>query len=277
MFLPCSIKNAVSHMGSSAQFPTKKGPGNSTPKQWRRAIRAAIKGGGQNKNRPLCDLETAYARFTRERRQWCVGNGVLAKMLLLDGPAIRNANRGDSRESIHTNRFTENPLFSECASDSREWHQTCDSQVLAPRSAIRKKKGVLFGNPETVIRKNQAIRANLQIDSRESGHLRCFLRPQNAFQTSVSEASIVAPSQTFVRKHLGCRKWGCNKWGFKGCLPALPGDRHFPALFALFWRVRRAVGKSRKRRKKGLYSPDRGQSREIRFSNFPGSGLKKIE
>ena len=41
--------------------------------------------------------------------------------------------------------------------------------VLAPRSAIRKER-VHFGNPET-IRENQAIRTNLRIDSRESGHL----------------------------------------------------------------------------------------------------------
>ena len=43
--------------------------------------------------------------------------------------------------------------------------QTCDSPFLAPRSAIRK-RGVQLRNPET-----QAIRANLRIDSRESGHL----------------------------------------------------------------------------------------------------------
>ena len=55
-------------------------------------------------------------------------------------------------------------------SESRESPQTSDSHVFSPQSAIRK-KGVQFGNPET-IRKNQAIRANLQIDSRESGHLR---------------------------------------------------------------------------------------------------------
>ena len=30
----------------------------------------------------------------------------------LDGQAIRNANRGDSRESIRTNRFAEKPLLS---------------------------------------------------------------------------------------------------------------------------------------------------------------------
>ena len=75
----------------------------------------------------------------------------------LDGPAICNANRGDSRESIRK----------KC--DSSESPENCDSQFFVPRSAIRK-KGIQFGNPET-IRKNQAIRANLRIDSRESGHL----------------------------------------------------------------------------------------------------------
>ena len=39
-----------------------------------------------------------------------------------------------------------------------------------PPEARFAQKGVLFGNPDT-IRKNQAIRANLRIDSRESGHL----------------------------------------------------------------------------------------------------------
>ena len=39
-----------------------------------------------------------------------------------------------------------------------------------PRNAIRRRRGSQFGNPQT-IRKNLAIRANLQIDSRESGHL----------------------------------------------------------------------------------------------------------
>ena len=49
------------------------------------------------------------------------------------------------------------------------------------------------------------------------------------------------------------REWGCNKWGLKGCLAALPGNRPksaffapFSAFFALFRRVRRAPGKSRK-------------------------------
>ena len=64
--------------------------------------------------------------------------------------------------------------------------QTCDSLFLAPpRNAIRK-KGVQFGNPET-IRENQAIRANLRIDSRESGHLRNT--PPLSF--SGSQASVV--------------------------------------------------------------------------------------
>ena len=53
---------------------------------------------------------------------------------------------------------------------------------LAPRNTIRN-KGVRFGNPETIrvnqkILVNQEIRANLRIDSRESGHLRLsFLSP----------------------------------------------------------------------------------------------------
>ena len=72
--------------------------------------------------------------------------------------AIRNANRGDSRESIHRN-----PCF-----------QNGDSQFLAPRNAIRK-RGVQFGNAET-IRENQAIRANLRIDSCELGPSAVFCR-----------------------------------------------------------------------------------------------------
>ena len=42
---------------------------------------------------------------------------------------------------------------------------------VVTQNEICYKKGVQFGNRET-IRENQAIRANLRIDSRESGHLR---------------------------------------------------------------------------------------------------------
>ena len=84
---------------------------------------------------------------------------------------IRNPDGGDWRESIRANRCDEEKLFSERASDSRELPQTSDLQFLTPppRSPIRK-EGVQFRNPET-IRENQAIRANLRIDLRESGHL----------------------------------------------------------------------------------------------------------
>ena len=41
-----------------------------------------------------------------------------------------------------------------------------------PKREKKKKKGVQFRNPER-IRDNLAIRANLRIDSRESGHLSC--------------------------------------------------------------------------------------------------------
>ena len=47
---------------------------------------------------------------------------------------------------------------------------TCDSQVSAPRNTIRK-RGVQFGNHE-------AIRADLRIDSRKSGHLSVKTLPQ---------------------------------------------------------------------------------------------------
>ena len=63
-------------------------------------------------------------------------------------------------------------LFYQRPSDSRESPHNCDSRFLPPRSAIRN-KGVQFRNPKTIC-KNQAIRANLCIDSRESGHLSNF-------------------------------------------------------------------------------------------------------
>ena len=87
----------------------------------------------------------------------------------LDGAAIRNANRGDSRESIRTNRFAEQLLFRNVRAIRANRLKPAIRKFLVPRNAIRK-KGVQFGNPET-IRENQAIRANLQIDSHESGHL----------------------------------------------------------------------------------------------------------
>ena len=87
----------------------------------------------------------------------------------LDGLAIRNANRGDSRESIRR----KTPVFVTCERFSR----IASNLILAvflnfsPPEARFAKKGVQCGNPET-IRENQAIRGKLRIDSRESGHLR---------------------------------------------------------------------------------------------------------
>ena len=76
-----------------------------------------------------------------------------------------------SCELIHANRFAEKSQFSKRLSDSRESPQICDSQFFVPQNAFRK-QGVQFGNPE-MIRTNRAIRANLRIDSRESGHCSC--------------------------------------------------------------------------------------------------------
>ena len=76
----------------------------------------------------------------------------------LCGPVIRNATRGDSRGSIRRKTpsyFMTCERFAQIASNLRF------ASFLAPRSAIRKKR----------VRENQAIRTNLRIDSRESGHL----------------------------------------------------------------------------------------------------------
>ena len=71
----------------------------------------------------------------------------------LDGPAIRNANRGDSRESIR--RET---TISQRASDSRESPQTCDSQAFSrPKRDSRKR------NPETTDSRESAIRGVLLV------------------------------------------------------------------------------------------------------------------
>ena len=87
----------------------------------------------------------------------------------LDGLAIRNANRGDSHESIRANRFAEKPYYHDVRA-IRASRLKPAIRNFKPRSVIRK-KGVQFGNSET-IRKNQAI-----ADSRESGLLSYQLSP----------------------------------------------------------------------------------------------------
>ena len=91
----------------------------------------------------------------------------------LDGLAIRNANRGDSRESIRDSR--------ESIRRKTYFHNVRAIRAIRLKPAIRyffslpkrdSQKRVQFGDPET-IRENQVIRANLRIDSRESGHLSC--------------------------------------------------------------------------------------------------------
>ena len=73
--------------------------------------------------------------------------------------------RTDSRESIcrKTPIFITCERFAQIASKLR-------FSICSPPKRDSRKKGVQFGNPET-IRENQAMRANLRIDSRESGHL----------------------------------------------------------------------------------------------------------
>ena len=89
----------------------------------------------------------------------------------LDGLAIRNANRGDSSESIRTIEFRrKKTIFIINVRASRANRpKPANRNLFVAWDAIRK-KGVQFGNPET-IRVNPAIRANLRIDSRESCNL----------------------------------------------------------------------------------------------------------
>ena len=83
----------------------------------------------------------------------------------LDGPAIRNANRRGSHESIRRK-----PYFHDVQVIPPNCLTPAIRDFLVPRNPIRK-KGVQFWKPG-MIRVNQAIGANLRIDSRESGHLR---------------------------------------------------------------------------------------------------------
>ena len=64
-------------------------------------------------------------------------------------PPTRNANRGDSGELIHANRFAEKSLVSWRSSDSGESPQIWDSQFFVPRNAIRQKE-VRVRNPEMI-------------------------------------------------------------------------------------------------------------------------------
>ena len=97
------------------------------------------------------------------------------KALDLDSPAINNANRGDSRELIGGNRFAginsqENPYFRNVRAIRANRLKPAIRKFLVPETRFAK-KGVQLGNPKA-IRANQAIHANLRIDSRELGHLR---------------------------------------------------------------------------------------------------------
>ena len=70
----------------------------------------------------------------------------------LDGLAIRNANRGDSRESIRRKKN----IFHNMRAIRTNRLKPAIRKFSAPRNAIRK-IWVQFGKPET-IRENQAIR-----------------------------------------------------------------------------------------------------------------------
>ena len=76
--------------------------------------------------------------------------------------------------AIRANRFArldsqKYPYFHNVRAICANHLKPATRNVLVARSATCK-KGVRFRKPET-IRENQAVRANLRIDSRESGHL----------------------------------------------------------------------------------------------------------
>ena len=74
---------------------------------------------------------------------------------------------------IRVNRFAEKPLyFHKVRAIRASVGSNLRLTIFGPTKRDSQKKGVWFGKPET-IRENQAIRANLRIDSRESGHLSC--------------------------------------------------------------------------------------------------------
>ena len=78
-----------------------------------------------------------------------------------------------------------------------------------PPEARSAKTGVQFGNAKT-IRENQAIRANLRIDSRESGHLSfpTRYRENGHFEALPLRVAIFPASLGENRISQGVEEWG---------------------------------------------------------------------
>ena len=79
----------------------------------------------------------------------------------LDGPAVRNANRGDSHESIRANRFAEKKPIYITSSESHESPQTCDSQFFSPPKRDSQEGGSVREPCMKRFARIQARRANL--------------------------------------------------------------------------------------------------------------------
>ena len=73
-----------------------------------------------------------------------VDRGAIAAPPFLDGLAIRNANRGDSSESIRANRFAEKTNFHNVRAIRTNRLKPAIRNFLAPQSAIRKKRGSVW-------------------------------------------------------------------------------------------------------------------------------------
>ena len=90
----------------------------------------------------------------------------------IDRPAIRKANRGDSRELIRANRFAEKNKKNYFHNVRAIRLKPAIRIFCPPKRQTQKKEVQLTSATLKMTRENQAIRANLRIDSCESGHLR---------------------------------------------------------------------------------------------------------
>ena len=116
------------------------------------------------------------------------------KLKSLDGPAIRNANWGDSHESIRTNRFAEKSYFHSVRAIRANRLKPSSHFLAPPGRDSQKKKGVQFREPWNDSRESGDSRESA--NSRESGHLssRGYLLTLTFERTQTSDVCQNAPS-----------------------------------------------------------------------------------
>ena len=118
---------------------------------------------------------------------------------------------GDSQsESAQFARIDsqKNPYFHNVRAIRRNRLKPADSQCFSPLKRDSQ-KGVQFGNPET-IRENQTIRANLRIDSRESGHLSLQVYQRERIHLLFGNFPCILPKEGNERNRLGGATPNCR-------------------------------------------------------------------